>query len=117
MPAGVSGSEAPEDDELGAKEPTVSIILSWVAIVASIAGLILAASNSGRPGMENLGSAVLMLAGLGFALLSSGLGMVAAGIGLWQAKRRLVKVLPLNIAFVLNLIIFWSVFVLPQMMR
>ena len=93
----------------GTGEPIVTTVLSWMLAVVAAGGwpLVLAMKRSGG-GMENLGFAVLGLAGMFATFAGSALGAIVGGIGVLRARQRGVTPRPLMIAVGLNLLIFIS---------
>ena len=89
------------------------LIISWACVVAAAAGYAaFEFTRAGYHGIEDLGNALFGFAALGAVLLSSVVGMVAAGIGLRAARHRQVRIPALNVALVLNLIAFWALLLL-----
>jgi len=93
----------------GTGDPIVTTVLSWLLAVVAAGGwpLVLAMKRSGG-GMENLGFAVLGLAGMFVTFAGSALGAIVGGIGLLRARQRGITPRPLMIAVGLNLLIFIS---------
>jgi hypothetical protein len=93
----------------GTGEPIVTTVLSWLLAVVAAGGwpLVLAMKRSGG-GMENLGFAVLGLAGMLVTFAGSALGAIVGGIGVVRARQRGFTPRPLMIAVALNLLIFIS---------
>jgi hypothetical protein len=107
-------------DDSAAWEPTAAIVISCVAAIAAVIGIVLAVlmlSGDNQRGLEGIGGFIVALFGLGLTLVSSAVGMIASGIGLKRARNRQVRAPALNVAFVVNLIVFWSTFIIPWLMR
>ena len=104
------------DQEAAAWEPAVAIVISSVAALAGLIGLVIAGwqlNGPRQPGLEHIGGFLLLMAAMGATLAATVVGMIAAGIGLKRAKNRDVPAPALRITFVINLLEFWLLFLLP----
>lgn len=100
-------------DDASAWEPTVELLVSWTALVAAVAALpIVAFTRSQYTGMETIGYAAVGILALAAAVACGAAGMVAAGIGLKRARDREIRVPALTAALVLNVIAFWTPFLM-----
>ena len=105
-----------QHQEAAAWEPTVAIVISSVAALAGLIGLVIAGWQLSRPrqrGLEHIGEFLLLMAAMAATLAATLVGMIAAGIGLKRAKNRDVSAPALKVTFVANLLEFWLVFLLP----
>ena len=105
-----------QHQEAAAWEPTVAIVISSVAALAGLIGLVIAGwqlNGPRQPGLEHIGGFLLLMAAMGATLTANVVGMIAAGIGLARAKNRAVPAPALKVTFVVNLLEFWLVFLLP----
>jgi len=86
------------------------MVLSWVAVLLEILGAaIFIVEGSKYTGLETLGAMIVGLAGFVLIFGASIAGLVIAAIGLKRSRDRHVRALPLNIAFVIHLAVFWGV--------
>lgn len=91
----------------------LSLIVSWACVIAAAAGYaVFVYTRNDYHGIEDLGVALVGIAALGVVLLSSVVGMVAAGVGLRAARQRQVRIPALTVALVLNLVAFWALLLL-----
>lgn len=105
-------------NETGKGEPVVTTLLTWVALVIAIGGMLLSFEARRTPykNFEDIGVVIEDFFGMAVTLVASAGGVLMAGIGLKNARDNAVPAPSLRPALVIHIVVFWSVFLLFLLM-
>jgi hypothetical protein len=89
----------------------------WMAAISVLALVMVSFTQREYHGLEDLGFMVIGLAALVLAVVASGIGMLAAGYGMYRSRELERPARWIQLAFAINFLVFVSIFVRMGMPR